>query len=105
MQSPGGAQPSLLVDALREIVIHEPLRAARVAVSEPHLSSYSAWKIKRARSDARRKDIGRTGAGDESPSFQWTSDGHAHWLRAEVRDANGSLMLVSNPVYINLATH
>lgn len=46
-----------------------------------------------------------TGAGDETPSFQWTSDGHAHWLRAEVRDANGSLMLVSNPIYINLATH
>ena len=46
-----------------------------------------------------------TDAGDESPSFQWTSDGHAHWLRAEVRDANGSLMLVSNPVYINLSTH
>jgi hypothetical protein len=46
-----------------------------------------------------------TGSGDETQSFQWTSDGHAHWLRAEVRDANGSLMLVSNPVYINIATH
>jgi hypothetical protein len=45
-----------------------------------------------------------TGSGDETLSFQWTSDGHAHWLRAEVRDANGSLMLVSNPIYINFAT-
>lgn len=44
-------------------------------------------------------------AGDESPSFQWTSDGHTHWLRAEVRDSNGSLTLVSNPIYINLPAH
>ena len=28
----------------------------------------------------------------------------SHWLRAEVRDANGSLMLISNPIYIRPAT-
>ena len=33
--------------------------------------------------------------------FRWTSDGHRHWIRAEVRDAEGHLALVSNPVYIN----
>jgi hypothetical protein len=43
--------------------------------------------------------------GDETLPFQWTSDGHAHWLRAEVRDSNGSLMLVSNPIYIQAVTH
>ena len=43
-----------------------------------------------------------TTLGDETLVFHWTSDGRAHWIRAEVRDANGSLMLVSNPVYFNL---
>ena len=43
-----------------------------------------------------------TSAGDEELPFTWTSDGHTHWLRAEVRDSNGSLLLISNPVYINL---
>ena len=42
----------------------------------------------------------KTSFGNEKLSFQWTSDGRAHWLRAEVRDSNGSLMLVSNPIYI-----
>ena len=43
-----------------------------------------------------------TTMGNEDLPFTWTSDGHAHWLRAEVRDSNSSLMLISNPVYINL---
>ena len=41
--------------------------------------------------------------GDETLPFHWTSDGGMHWLRAEVRDANGSLMLVSNPIYVHPA--
>ena len=43
-----------------------------------------------------------TSVGDENLPFTWTSDGREHWLRVEVRDSNGSLTLVSNPVYINL---
>lgn len=39
--------------------------------------------------------------GDEVLPFQWDSDGGRHWVRAEVRDSNDSLMLVSNPIYIN----
>ena len=46
-----------------------------------------------------------TGIANEALPFSWTSDGGRHWLRAEVRDANGSLMLVSNPIYIHPATH
>jgi hypothetical protein len=51
-------------------------------------------------------DLGPPSAslGDEDRSFAWTSDRKAHWLRAEVRDSNGSLMLVSNPVYINFSS-
>ena len=44
-------------------------------------------------------------SGNETLPFNWTSDGGNHWLRAEVRDANGSLMLISNPIYIHPATH
>jgi hypothetical protein len=38
---------------------------------------------------------------DVTRSFDWTSDGKRHWLRAEVRDANGRLLLLGNPVYLN----
>jgi hypothetical protein len=41
---------------------------------------------------------------DAMPSFQWTSDGQYHWLRCEVRDMEGKLLLLSNPIYINLET-
>jgi hypothetical protein len=43
-----------------------------------------------------------TTVGNETLTLQWNSDGHAHWVRAEVRDSNGSLMLVSNPIYIQI---
>lgn len=45
-----------------------------------------------------------TGSGVEPLSFSWSSDGASHWIRAELRDTNGSLMLVSNPIYIRPAT-
>jgi predicted metal-dependent phosphoesterase TrpH len=36
---------------------------------------------------------------DESSS--WISDGQRHWLRAEVRSADGMLQLLSNPIFLN----
>ncbi len=42
---------------------------------------------------------------DERPSTTWISDGARHWLRAEVRDSNGSLMLISSPIYIDASSH
>ena len=44
-----------------------------------------------------------TKSGDEDVPFRWTSDGGSHWLRVEVRDSNGSLVLISNPIYIQPA--
>lgn len=44
-------------------------------------------------------------ADDEKLAFKWTSDGGYHWLRCEVRDQNGALMLLSNPIYINRKRH
>jgi hypothetical protein len=44
-------------------------------------------------------------AGNDGLTFQWKSDARPHWLRAEVRDSNESLMLVSNPIYIHPVTH
>ena len=41
----------------------------------------------------------------ETLPFTWKSDGSRHWLRAEVRDTDGKLLLVSNPIYITPATH
>lgn len=31
----------------------------------------------------------------------WTTDSQRHWIRAEVRDASGQLVLFGNPVYLN----
>jgi hypothetical protein len=31
----------------------------------------------------------------------WTSDGQRHWLRAEVRTSDGTLQLLSNPIFLN----
>jgi hypothetical protein len=39
--------------------------------------------------------------GKLSQSFDWPSDGKRHWIRANVRDAGGNLLLVGNPVYVN----
>jgi hypothetical protein len=33
--------------------------------------------------------------------FAWRSDGTRHWLRVDVRDASGKLILLGNPIYLN----
>lgn len=33
--------------------------------------------------------------------FTWRSDGGRHWLRIDVRNADGKLILLGNPVYLN----
>lgn len=38
---------------------------------------------------------------DAVRSFTWPSDGKRHWIRAEVRDAGGHLLLLGNPIYLN----
>lgn len=38
---------------------------------------------------------------DQQREFDWLSDGHPHWLRAEVDDAGGKPLLLGNPVYLN----
>jgi predicted metal-dependent phosphoesterase TrpH len=42
---------------------------------------------------------------DVTLKVKWTGDGGRHWLRAEIRDSQGGLMLLSNPVYINFEQH
>jgi hypothetical protein len=42
--------------------------------------------------------------GDETLKTTWTSDGSRHWIRGEVRDSSGKLVLLGNPVYINFAS-
>lgn len=41
-----------------------------------------------------------TGSSAEQAAH-WTSDGQRHWLRAEVRTADGTLQLLSNPIFFN----
>ena len=36
-------------------------------------------------------------------SFSWRADGKPHWIRVDVRDATGHLVLVGNPVYLSKA--
>jgi hypothetical protein len=40
-------------------------------------------------------------ARDRSPSpWRWRADGRTHWVRAQVRDAQGHLLLIGNPIYV-----
>ncbi len=43
------------------------------------------------------------GARDAVLDFPWTSDGARHWLRLNARDAEGRLVLIGNPIYVNFA--
>jgi hypothetical protein len=36
-----------------------------------------------------------------SCKFQWRADGKRHWIRVNVRDAEGHLALVGNPIYLS----
>lgn len=38
---------------------------------------------------------------DQTLRFQWRSDGKPHWVRVNVRGADGKLLLVGNPIYLN----
>lgn len=40
---------------------------------------------------------------DASRSFEWRSDGRRHWVRVDVRDGEGKLLLIGNPIYVNEA--
>lgn len=44
---------------------------------------------------------GKLEGDDASLGFDWTSDGKPHWLRAEVRGADGAPWLYGNPIYVN----
>ncbi|MBM0107734.1 CehA/McbA family metallohydrolase [Steroidobacter sp. S1-65] len=39
-------------------------------------------------------------AATHSWSFEETSDGKSHWIRIDVRDADGKLALIGNPIYL-----
>jgi len=48
-----------------------------------------------------KADAGKRTSANGGVAFDWTSDGKAHWLRVDVRSADGHLLLLGNPVYIN----
>ena len=39
-------------------------------------------------------------SGDMHRTFDVIADGHRHWLRADVRSADGKLLLLGNPIYL-----
>jgi hypothetical protein len=43
-------------------------------------------------------------AASADEAADWTSDGQRHWIRVEVRTAEGTLELLSNPVFLNWRT-
>ena len=40
------------------------------------------------------------GGDDTRHTFELIADGHPHWLRADVRAADGKLLLLGNPIYL-----
>ena len=51
--------------------------------------------------DAPRAASPAIAAADATEALTWTSDGHRHWIRAEVKGPGGKLWLIGNPVYLN----
>jgi hypothetical protein len=43
----------------------------------------------------------RVDSEDSHQDFEWRSDGERHWVRVDVRDAQGKLILLGNPIYLN----
>jgi hypothetical protein len=43
------------------------------------------------------------GAADARKVFELTADGRPHWLRVDVRDAKGQLLVIGNPIYLRPA--
>lgn len=39
--------------------------------------------------------------GSQQASLRWRSQGTRHWLRVDVRDEDGNLLMLGNPVYVN----
>jgi hypothetical protein len=46
----------------------------------------------------------KLGAAEARRAFELTADGQAHWLRVDVRDAKGKLLILGNPIYLRPAT-
>jgi hypothetical protein len=40
---------------------------------------------------------------EETRTFEYASDGKQHWLRVDIRSADGTLLIVGNPIYLNFA--
>ncbi len=40
---------------------------------------------------------------DQTLRFAWPSDGKAHWVRVNVRGADGKLLLIGNPIYLTFS--
>lgn len=40
------------------------------------------------------------GPGEQTLTFRWRGDGARHWVRANVRGADGRLWLIGNPIYV-----
>ena len=40
-------------------------------------------------------------ANDQTLHFEWTSDGKRGWVMVEVRDSDGHVILLGNPIYVN----
>jgi hypothetical protein len=38
---------------------------------------------------------------EETRSFDYVSDGKRHWLRVNIRSAEGALLVLGNPIYLN----
>jgi hypothetical protein len=46
-------------------------------------------------------DDASIGFADERKTFVLPLDAKRHWIRADVRDAKGRLLLIGNPIYVN----
>lgn len=75
---------------------------SRVAASV-HVAEVRAGRVELIVDGRRSDELTRPLAdeADQTLAFDVPSDGARHWIRADVRGADGKLILVGNPIYLN----
>lgn len=92
-------------DGTSHAAMGESLAAARNdhVTLTAHVTSASGstlrWLLDGKQPSASPSHVLSSDSTDEAAS--WTSDGQRHWMRAEVRTADGTLELLSNPIFFN----
>ncbi len=96
VEAAAGAQRAQMGDVL-------PAAAGVRVTVEVHVAGAPAGAVLALAGDgAKLAKLGdpQIGSAEGRKAFELTADGGAHWLRVDLRDADGKLLLIGNPIYL-----